>query len=68
MEMPFKVLASNHYQGVRRECPDFLIAETNLVCSFSCKELLDCDQNLKVTNEKINHITTIWLQFPLNSM
>lgn len=48
-------------QNVRREYLDFITAETNLACSFRCEELFDCDQNLKVTNEKTNQVTTIQL-------
>lgn len=46
-------------QDVWREYLDFITAATNPACSFRCKELFDCDQNLKVTNEKINQVTTI---------
>lgn len=45
-------------QDVLRENLNFI---TTLACSLRCKDLFNCDQNLKVTNEKINPAPTIQL-------
>lgn len=43
-------------QDVWRENLNFI---TTLACSLRCRELFNCDQNLNVTNEKINPVPTI---------